>query len=448
MNLLNPLSWSFIMPVQNNFVQLETKQSNVSIPSQKLNPISESLPTILQPPLNELSISAYQVQFFTSIDAISTIWDKTTHPTNLFLQRTYLSVLENNPPENMRFCYLVFYKKNQAIGVAVGQILTFNTDENINEHQEEDHSSYFGNVKEKVKKFIGRQFDFQILICGSQLLTGEHGFYFNDNEIDKKLEFKLLSEGLDYAAKQLGTLGEKISGFMLKDFPETVRPQLDELVVGPNKFAELTFQPNMVMPIRPEWDTFESYLDSMLSKYRVRAKRAFKKGKLIQKQNFEVEDIIANKDKMNALYAKVADNADFNMTRLHSDYFLALKCAFPDTFKLVAYYIGEELIAFYTTLQNGEELEAHFLGFDYETNRSHQTYLNILYDIVQQAIETKAKQIIFARTALEIKSSVGAIAEDMYCYIRHKNAFPNRFVSKLVRYFEPKVEWTARHPFK
>jgi len=38
-------------------------------------------------------------------------------------------------------------------------------------------------------------------------------------------------------------------------------------------------------------------------------------------------------------------------------------------------------------------------------------YLNMLYDMVCHSINKGFKQIIFARTALEIKSSVGAIPE-------------------------------------
>lgn len=448
MNLFTQLRWSLSCPFENNFVQVEGGAAAMSISHPSFQPISTVLSKNNQPPLADLSVPGYQVQFYTSIHAIPRVWDKATHPDNVFLQRDYLGALENNPPENMRFCYLVFYRKNRPVGAAIGQLVTFNTSDNINEEVEEEHHSVLGTVKDKFKKFIGRQFDFNVLICGNQLLTGEHGFYFKKSKVKAKMGFKLLEEGLEYAATQLAAQGQKVSGFMLKDYPEEVRPHLEELKNGPSKYAELTFQPNMIMNIRPDWNSFEDYMAAMLSKYRVRVKRAFKKGAAIQKINFEAEDIIANKQKLDKLYEKVADNADFNMTRLHPNYFLALKQTFPDTFKLTAYYVNEELIAFYTTLQNGHELEAHFLGFDYETNREYQTYLNILYDIVRHAIETNTKQIIFARTALEIKSSVGAVPQEMYTYIRHKNSFPNRFVSRLVKTFEPKVEWTQRHPFK
>ena len=44
-------------------------------------------------------------------------------------------------------------------------------------------------------------------------------------------------------------------------------------------FHEFRFLPNMVMGMNPSWTSFEDYLADLQSKYRVRAKRAFKKAK-------------------------------------------------------------------------------------------------------------------------------------------------------------------------
>lgn len=54
----------------------------------------------------------------------------------------------------------------------------------------------------------------------------------------------------------------------------------------------------------------------------------------------------------------------------------------------------------------------------------------------------------FARTALEIKSSVGAVPENLYCYLRHQNPLVNKFTGTLLDYLKPVEEWLPRHPFK
>ena len=101
-----------------------------------------------------------------------------------------------------------------------------------------------------------------------------------------------------------------------------------------------------------------------------------------------------------------------------------------------------------TTLRNGRELEAHFLGFDPAANRRYQLYLNMLYDMIGEGIEAGAKLLVFARTAMEIKSSVGARAVDMDLLLRANHSWFNKVVPSLIRLLEPKVEWTPRNPFR
>jgi hypothetical protein len=60
----------------------------------------------------------------------------------------------------------------------------------------------------------------------------------------------------------------------------------------------------------------------------------------------------------------------------------------------------------------------------------------------------KGYKQLFCWTALEIKSSVGAKPISMYGLIEHSNPLINLLVSKAFSYFEPKMEWQERNPFK
>lgn len=399
--------------------------------------------------MKTLSLSGFSVSFYNSIKAMSTVWESATDSENIFLQKTYLEVLEENPPENMRFCYLIFHKDNQAIGVASCQILKFNAKENISaEENKEEKKPYFKAVKNKIKNFVTSRLEFNLMACGNMLLTGDHGFYFDEKKVSKMEAFKLIEEGLNYAQICLDKQNIKVHGTMLKDFTKAQSPDLTQLSKGNRRFNELMFQPNMLLDIRKNWTSFDDYLQAMSSKYRVRAKRAFKKAKNIEKRELDVDEIKSYKNRINDLYQNIAGGADFNMVELHPDYFLALKKAFLDQYKLTGYFIDDQMVAFYTTIQNGHELEAHFLGFDHSVNRATQAYMNILYDIIRRGIETGSERVVFARTALEIKSSVGAVAEEMFCYLRHNAHLPNRFMTFMVEYLQPNVEWVPRHPFK
>ena len=72
----------------------------------------------------------------------------------------------------------------------------------------------------------------------------------------------------------------------------------------------------------------------------------------------------------------------------------------------------------------------------------------MLYDMVAYSINKGFKEIIFARTALEIKSSVGASPVQMSGFIYHNNKWINKFIGKIFKQLEPELNWQQRHPFK
>ncbi len=125
-----------------------------------------------------------------------------------------------------------------------------------------------------------------------------------------------------------------------------------------------------------------------------------------------------------------------------------MKRHFPNLFKVYGYFDKDTLLAFFTTFDNGDELEAHFLGYDHERNAQHQLYLNMLLDLVYVSFKNQHKTIHLSRTALEIKSSIGAEPIEMNVYLRHNNNWINRFVPRALAYFVPKEEWKPRDPYK
>jgi hypothetical protein len=72
----------------------------------------------------------------------------------------------------------------------------------------------------------------------------------------------------------------------------------------------------------------------------------------------------------------------------------------------------------------------------------------MLYNMTEFGIEHQFKKIIFGRTALEIKSSIGAKPVMMSGFIKHQNKIINKYIDKFFTRLEPKVAWQQRHPFK
>ncbi|MEM8906890.1 MAG: GNAT family N-acetyltransferase [Bacteroidota bacterium] len=389
-----------------------------------------------------LSLKDYTLSFYDSMKEVPNDWDQIAPADNLFLQRTYLQLLEDHPPTEMRFCYFLFYRNRQVVGLAIGQIQYFKADRSLSkEHQKTP--GYFNTFARYLKEMVASRVEFITLVCGNLLLTGEHGFHFSQG-IDPEKRMELLQGGLKFAQKALDKQGICISATLTKDIYEPNRSMVRKLL--DYSFREFTVQPSMILDNR--WNSFEEYCQSLQSKYRVRMKRAFKKAKDITKRNLSLEEIEAHLPRLYELYEGIAANSGFNLINLNQDYLLALKQHFPERFQLQAYFLEDELIAYYTSIHNGTEMEAHFLGYDHAYNHSHQVYLNILFDLTKLGIELGVERLVFARTALEIKSSIGAKPHEMYCYFRHRSTFSNNFVRPILDYLRPQVEWKERHPFK
>lgn len=398
-----------------------------------------------------LTNTTYQILLTNSITTLVEDWKAVAPKDNLFLQYDYLHTLEQFPPKEMAFKYAIIYKKQEAIALLYLQIFHLNVETSIQKNKEKKTEENTQNCiiqafSHALKRWFIKRAEFNLLICGNLLLTGEYGSYFHPS-VQEQEQATILQRSLEFVQHVLDKEDTKISVHLLKDYPiercTILKPQLQKQTYHP-----FSMQPSMHMRIRSHWKSFDDYLNDMTSKYRVRAKRARKKGNTIVKRVLSLEEIRENEVQIYALYKAIADKAGFNAFLLHPQYFTVLKQYLGAHYRLTAYYIDNQLVAFYTAIFNGEEIDAHFLGVDETYNRPYQVYLNILYDLVNLGIESQSKNIDFARTASEIKSSVGAVAQDLLCFFRHRNTLSSKVLQVVFDSLNPKEEWQPRQPFK
>ncbi len=393
-----------------------------------------------------LSKLGFEFDIFHQVEDLPVDWTAAAPAENSFLHSPYLSALEAGPPNGMRFSYLIFYKNEKPIGVAYCQITPFSVGESVQSVDEKSNKypclvRAFGRI---VRNLVAEK-NRNLLVCGNLLLTGEHGFYFPAN-IDKATAFDILEEALILTQNELESKNINIDGIFIKDIAEDHRAPVKVLV--DRKFKEFTFHPNMVLKLRENWQSFDDYMNDISSKYKVRARKAFKSLDGIEKRELTEVQIVSSQGRLLELYKSVVDNQDFNMVALTENYLPSLKRKLGDNFKVFGYFLDEKLIGYFTTIKNHHELEAHFLGFETDLNREYQIYHNMLFDILKMGIEYGVKQVVYARTAMEIKSTLGAVALEMLCYIRASNRLTNKVLPPIVEYLKPSTEWVARNPFK
>ncbi len=388
----------------------------------------------------ELKGMTIDAQIFTNTGSLPQSWDSLDLPYDVFLSRPYMQVLERYAPVGMDFAYVLFSRGGQAIGRAYFQIKHFDAYQSIKTKSDEKEISFFSAFSRWVRTWVSKQVKSDVLVCGNLLCTGEHHFQFlqglTDTEIHSCIEMSV--QKISDSIQRKAPLFVLIKDILPKR--EAYRSALRE------KYTEFEIQPNMVLDI--QWPDFDAYQAAMSTKYRTRLKRARKKRQDIERRSLDCLQMRNYQQRMYQLYESVASNVGFNMVDLNPGYLAGLCEALPNQFECFGYFLNEELVAFYTMIENGKELEAHFTGYDKRYNHDYQLYLNMLYDIVECGISLGKKRIIFARTALEIKSTVGAVPESLYCYLRHPGPITNLITPRLVEYLKPTEQWQQRHPFK
>lgn len=380
--------------------------------------------------------SNFSFKIYSSVQNLPSNWDSLAS-SNIFLSKDYLTILEISPPKNMSCHFIGLFREDELVGIATSQFINLS---DISSFGERDHC-----LKTKIRNFVFKNFSSKVLILGNNMLTGQNGYYFSP-KLPIKEGLILLKNAADELKLIFIKKGTNVHLTIFKDF---LKSDIEHFKIPEYQFFfQFSTQPNMVFKIRDSWLLFDDYIGSKSKKYRDQYKRARKKADGISKRKLSLEEITIHNRRIYELYMNVAKNAPFNTFYLPENHFEIFKKSLKDKFLFYGYFIEEKLIGFNTLIKNGNDFDTYFLGYDDQFQREKMLYLNMLYDMIGYSIKKRHKHIIFARTALEIKSSVGAQPVDMFGLMKHSNPFVNLFVSKTFSYFEPKMEWQERNPFK
>lgn len=380
--------------------------------------------------------------FFSSIDEIpNSLWQELNRSDDLYFSSKYLSALEkNNPQISFSYVFLVDNDK-KPIAFATIQIVDFYLDSVQNGLQ-----SIIENLRCFGRKIglISSEKPLKILTCGNTFVSGEHGIFIKQNQNKQKV-IKQLADALLYFVNSNPKLKKEISAFMLKDFIKESLFITDEL--HDYNYYSFNVEPNMVLNLNENWTSFDDYLAALKTKFRVKAKKAFKQSKDLKMEEVNAKNIAEHLPKMTALYKTVSSKAEFNLGDFNLNTYKSLKENLGDNYILKSIWLEDKMVGFLSGMINGKTLDAHFVGIDYELNRTYAVYQRMLYEYITIAIDKKVSFLNFGRTASEIKSSVGAIPQDLTIYVRHKKSIPNKLLSLFLTRIEP-TPFKQKFPFK
>jgi len=295
-------------------------------------------------------------------------------------------------------------------------------------------------VLKKALRFGTGKSGLRILIAGNCQVSGPYGMFFRKG-LPEEIKTEIWKVCMDSLEKEF----DPFHFVLIKDIP--VQENQSESLFPKLGFREIPVLPVMKLELQSTWLNMDNYLSSMSSKYRIRAKAAIKKGAELVRELWDADKIKEHLTEIEHLYNQVYEKARFRLFRLNRSYFYELKKQLGEKLEFKAYYLRGNLVGFTTFIHGQNKADAHLIGMDYEANKSYSLYQNMLYDYVESAIRVNAHWLDLGRTAMEIKSTVGAIPFNIRVYIKLKNSIFNSIACLMLENAQPRP-WIQRHPFK
>lgn len=371
-------------------------------------------------------------------------WNEAIKNNNHFLSFTYLSVIHKQQTDFFRFKYVIVYDQKKPIGVVYFQINDFSASvfgelisNQITELQSKRTSLFQKYMNENENETIMR-----LVTCGNNFISGEHGFYLNVES--KKIKFKILEEIINCVAKTEKLRG-KISAILVKDFYEEGFGDKDCWYCS--KFKHFNVEPNMIISLPKNMNSLTDYINSFSKKYRNRAKAILNTSNILQKKRLSINDVVKYNDELYNLYSQVFNHAKFKLAKLSKNYFVDIMSSQSNLFFIDAWFLDGVIVSFASGFYVSNEIEAHYIGFDYAINKEYELYQTILYSYIEEGIEKKKESINLGRTASEIKTTVGAKSHELLCYIKPQNSVSKLILKPFMQFLQP-TDWIPRNPFK
>ncbi|MBT8232940.1 MAG: GNAT family N-acetyltransferase [Saprospiraceae bacterium] len=384
---------------------------------------------------------SYQLKIASGIGGIKDEWSQLSNKT-IFAGVEYLELLEEYGPIGYKYYYAILLKNEipQTAFYFQKKRVELSKDFRVHTHS----NSFFDKMKVAFLKRFFKFVNHEILICGNVLLTGEFAYgpthLFEPNSQIFDTIFKSTVDFIQQIDKV------KVQSILCKDYYKEGPHKI--LSFKASGFYEFEVQPTMIVNVNPEWKSLDDYLGAVKSKYRVKFKKVIKKSGGLEFKRMSINDAEKYNDAMYALYKRTADRATFSLFTLNEKYFYKLKETLKENLQLLGVFKEDQILGFFTFVKDNDHGDAHFLGYNVNENSKYQLYFNMLLRLVEESISQGSSSLNLSRTALEIKSSVGAEPHAMYVYLKHLNPIINKLLPFILDRVVPENNWEQRRPFK
>lgn len=279
------------------------------------------------------------------------------------------------------------------------------------------------------------------MLVSGHLFRHDATFFYHVPHISAYQAFQCFYNALKATLKY-----SRAAAILVKDMPKDL---VDHFQNHAPEYLLLRNDISMEMNIRQEWETIADYEKSLKHKYAQRFRKVRQQWKDLEIKELSATDVANNKEKLFNLYEQVVKHQQIRLGLLSPEFLPNLKAHYGDKLRVWAAYKGDEMVAFFSGWAKHDVFDMFYIGFDYTQNAELQSYFNILFFSVEQAIALGKSKLVLGRTALDAKARIGCEPQYMHTFLYINNPLIRPFVLRKQQNVSlQEGNWEEKHPFK
>jgi hypothetical protein len=332
--------------------------------------------------------------------------------------------------ENARLRHVMVFRDERLVATASLSLM----DVSLDLLDSSNLRPFFISIRKRYPSFMR----VPVLFCGLPVSFGQSSLRIRDG-VDRPGILSAVAELMEVEGRRLDA---RILCF--KEFDQSTSEELGSLIdLG---YVRTNSLPACSMAVR--WHSFDEYLRQMRANYRRLIRSSLRIRNEAGLTVRLADDFAADSARIFSLYEQVMDRAPFQLERLNLQYFRNLNAFFGCRSRAILLERGQRLLAAAILLESRSVCRFLLAGIDYRLNRRYQSYLNIVIEVVAEAIRSGASTLILGQTSYPLKQRMGGKVAPLYLFIRYRSKLGNALLRMAAPSLFPQTSVENRRVFK
>jgi hypothetical protein len=357
--------------------------------------------TVATEPWHVITVAGTEVRVFRGIDDVhATEWDSIVPPDDVQASHAFIRACQHARVEDAEHWHLMMYRAGELAGVATLSLVGIRLDLLA--------TGLTRRTIRAVRRVRPSLLRPAVLLCGLPVSAGRPCLAIRGPE-DAPHVLRALGDVMARIGAEAGA-----DLHCVKEFTDAEAGVMGGLEA--HGYFHAASLPSFRLPIA--WRSFDEYLADMRAGYRRQAQLLLRARARARLRIRRVDAYERECHRIFPLYEQVIDQAEFRLERLNLRFFENLARYLPNRTAAIMVEREDRLLAVAIMLRTPNELTFLMAGIDYARNRECSAYLNLVLEIVAEAIRTGAGSLELGQTSPALKARLGARAEARHIYFR------------------------------